>query len=104
MSNKPWPSAPIAASAKDLPAVCCLCSHNCGLRVDVEGGRLAAVRPDTDNPITRGYICQKGYSLAHYIEHAQRVTHPLRRTPSGSFERISWAQAIGEICGKLRAL
>lgn len=104
MSNESWPRAPVAAAANNLPTVCCLCSHNCGLRVDVEGGRLAAVRPDADNPITRGYICQKGYSLAHYIEHAQRVTHPLRRTSAGSFERISWAQAIGEICAKLRGL
>ena len=29
---------PLALSAKDLATLCVLCSHNCGLRVDVEQG------------------------------------------------------------------
>ena len=44
---------PIPLSANDLATVCVLCSHNCGLRVDVAAGRIAAVRPDRENPITK---------------------------------------------------
>jgi anaerobic selenocysteine-containing dehydrogenase len=85
----------------NLPTVCVLCSHNCGLRVDVAGGRIVAVRGDETNPITKGYVCNKAFSIAHYVEHGDRVRHPMRRTADGSFEQIDWDTAIGEIAAKL---
>lgn len=92
---------PIPATAADLPTVCVLCSHNCGIRVDVEDNRITAVRADESNPITHGYICNKGFSIPHYVEHAQRLEHPLRRCADGRFERITWDEAIREIAAKL---
>src|SRR5262245_65676687 len=92
---------PLPLDANDRPTVCVLCSHNCGVRVDVAGGRIVAVRGDESNPITAGYICNKAVSIPYYVEHAQRVTHPLRRRADGTFERIDWATAIAEIAGRL---
>src|SRR6185295_4557195 len=48
---------PLPLDATDLPTVCVLCSHNCGVRVDVQEGRIVDVRADETNPITGGYIC-----------------------------------------------
>jgi anaerobic selenocysteine-containing dehydrogenase len=96
--------APLALDADDLATVCVLCSHNCGICVDVRGGRIAAIRADDANPITAGYICNKAFSLQHYVEHAQRVEHPLRRRADGGFERIGWPQAIAEIAARLSAI
>jgi anaerobic selenocysteine-containing dehydrogenase len=84
--------------------VCVLCSHNCGLRVDVDDGKIVAVRGDASNPATRGYLCNKAYGLAHYVNHAQRVEHPLKRRPDGSFERVGWDEAIADIGARLRRL
>jgi anaerobic selenocysteine-containing dehydrogenase len=95
---------PIALDAKDAPTVCVLCSHNCGLRVDVEDGRITDVRADEANPITHGYVCNKGFEIVHYVEHAQRLTHPLRRRADGTFEEIDWDTAIEEIGSKLRQI
>lgn len=95
---------PIALTASDLATVCVLCSHNCGLRVDVADGKIAAVRPDQGNPITHGYSCNKGFQIAHYVEHDERVQTPMRRRADGSFERVSWDEAIDEISRKLVAL
>jgi anaerobic selenocysteine-containing dehydrogenase len=95
---------PLPLDAEDLATVCVLCSHNCGLRVDVEDGRISAVRADESNPITHGYLCNKAFSVPRYAHHAQRLEHPLRRRPDGSFERISWDVAIREIAGKLNAI
>ncbi len=92
---------PIALEASDLPTVCVLCSHNCGVRVDVEEGRISRVRADENNPITQGYICNKGVTIDRYAHHQQRVEHPLRRRDDGSFERIDWDTAITEIAAKL---
>ncbi len=95
---------PLPTSGRDLPTVCVLCSHNCGIRVDVEDGRITKVVADDRNPITRGYLCNKAFSVGHYVDHAQRVQHPLRRRPDGSFERIDWDTAIAEIAAKLGAI
>jgi anaerobic selenocysteine-containing dehydrogenase len=92
---------PLPLDACDLPTVCVLCSHNCGVRLDVARGRIVAVRADETNPITTGYICNKAVSIPSYVEHAQRVQHPLRRRSDGSFERIGWDVAIAEIAAKL---
>ena len=36
----------VPANAQNLPTACSLCSHNCGLRVDVEDNKIVAVRAD----------------------------------------------------------
>ena len=68
---------PLPFDAADLPTICVLCSQNCGVRVDVAGGRIVAVRADERNPITTGYICNKGFSIPSYVRHAERLAHPL---------------------------
>lgn len=95
--------SPVPDTAENLPTVCVLCSHNCGLRVDVEDGRITEVRADESNPITQGYLCNKAFQITHYVEHAQRLEYPMRRSDDGSFERISWKTAISEIAEKLLA-
>jgi len=88
----------------DLPTVCVLCSHNCGIRVDVKDGHIVAVRGDETNPISKGYVCNKAFSISHYVEHGDRVPYPMRRQPDGTFERIDWDTAITEIAAKLDAI
>ncbi|MGH7123951.1 MAG: molybdopterin-dependent oxidoreductase, partial [Stellaceae bacterium] len=95
---------PLPTEAENLATVCVLCSHNCGLRVDIVDGRIAKVRADESSPISHGYLCNKAFSIGHYIEHKQRVEHPLKRRPDGTFERIGWQQAIGEIAARLSAI
>jgi hypothetical protein len=94
--------SPLPLDADDVATACVLCSHNCGLRVDIRGGEIVEVRADEHNPITEGYVCNKAFSIAAYVQHAQRTRHPLRRKADGTFERISWDTAITEIAAKLR--
>jgi anaerobic selenocysteine-containing dehydrogenase len=83
---------------------CILCSRNCGLRVEIEGTRITSVRGDEAHPISKGYICQKAARLQHYQEHADRLEHPLRREPDGSFVRVSWDEALADIAARLVAI
>ena len=92
---------PIALDADDLATVCVLCSHNCGIRVDVRDGRITDIRADESNPITQGYICNKAVTVDRYAHHEQRVEHPLRRRADGSFERVTWETAIADIAARL---
>ena len=95
---------PLPRDAEDQATVCVLCSHNCGLRLDVADNHITAIRADETNPITHGYVCNKAFSIQHYVEHGQRVQHPMRRRPDGGFERISWDTAVAEIAAKLSAI
>ncbi|MGH8432634.1 MAG: hypothetical protein ACREUF_19770, partial [Solimonas sp.] len=69
--------AAVAADASNLATACVLCSHNCGLRVDVRNNEIVEVRADDSHPTTLGYSCNKGYAIGHYVRHRQRVEHPL---------------------------
>ena len=82
---------------------CVLCAVNCGLEVQTEANRITKVRADKDSPRSQGYACRKGLSVAYFQDHAQRLTHPLKRV-GNSFEKISWEQATDEIASRLREL
>ncbi len=95
---------PIETNAKDQTTVCVLCSHNCGLTVDINDGHIENIRADASSPISHGYICNKGFSVDHYVNHAQRLSQPLKRKPDGGFEQIGWEQAIAEIAERLSTI
>src|SRR5512142_2728757 len=82
---------------------CVLGAQNCGLQVLVENNRIVKVRPDKDNPRSRGYACRKGLNIAHHQHHTQRLAHPLKKV-DGAFQRISWEQALDEIAERLRRI
>ncbi len=83
------------------PTACILCSRNCGLTVEIDGARFTRIRGDEAHPNSKGYLCQKAARLEHYQNHDDRLRHPLKRRPDGSFERISWDQALREIAERL---
>ena len=95
-------SGPVPSSVTDAPTACVLCSQNCGLRVDTDDNRVVAIRSDPENPFSEGYSCNKAYRIGHYIHHKQRLTEPLKRQPDGSYQPVSWDEAIREIGEKLR--
>jgi len=82
---------------------CVLCAQNCGLEVRVEDNRMVKVRPDRDNPRSRGYVCRKGLNVLYHQYPKDRLTQPLKKAGSG-FATISWEQAIDEIAEKLGGL
>ncbi len=83
---------------------CILCSRNCGLEVKIEDGKFTSIRGDKDHPLTKGYICQKAARLEHYQNHEDRLQHPLKRQADGSFQRVSWDEALDDIAQRLLTL
>ena len=80
---------------------CILCSQNCGIQVEVdEQGNFGKIVGDKAHPISEGYLCQKATRL-NYYQSQKRLESPLKRKGDGSFEEISWDQAIQEIAAKL---
>jgi anaerobic selenocysteine-containing dehydrogenase len=82
-------------------SACILCSLNCGIEIEVDDHRnFTKITGDPDHPHSQGYICQKATRL-NYYQNQERLQSPLKRKDDGTFEEISWDQAIQEIADKL---
>src|SRR5262249_47651571 len=71
------------STARTHYRTCNLCEAMCGVRIDVEGGRITSIRGDEQDPFSRGHICPKAVALKDLHEDKDRLRHPMRRTASG---------------------
>lgn len=79
---------------------CRICEPLCGMVATVEDGRLVALRPDKEHPLSAGFACQKGIAFTEVVNDPDRVTVPLRRTADG-FVPVSWDEAMSDIGTRL---
>ena len=70
------------------------CHCGCGVLLEVSRGRVTGVRGDPENPYNHGYMCPRGYAIADTLYSSQRVLHPMVRTRSGGWKRVSWSEAL----------
>src|SRR5882672_6565848 len=127
------PAAPIVrfVPAEDIvpgvavwkPGVCPLCAAGCGLTVRVMDADADAVRNgqagvvrilaakklegSPAHPVNQGGLCARGQASIQLTYHPDRITQPLKRTGTrgdGSFEMITWDQAIADLVARLDAL
>ncbi len=91
-----------------VSTVCPLdCPDACALDVAVTDGRVEHIGPGEGHPDTAGFICTKVARFGRRLYHEDRILFPGRRTGakgSGSFERISWDDAIAEITGRFKEI
>jgi len=83
---------------------CRLCEALCGITVTVEDGEVTAIKGDREHPASRGFLCAKGAAFVDVQNDPDRVLHPLRRRPNGSFERVSWDSALDDIADRMRSI
>jgi anaerobic selenocysteine-containing dehydrogenase len=66
--------------------------------------QIVGIRPDADDLMTEGFACFKGLVAAEAHQSSNRILHPLKRQPDGTFERIGLEQALDEIAAQLHAI
>lgn len=85
---------------------CCLCEATCGLEISVQGEapneQILSIKGDKDDPFSRGYICPKATALQDLHNDPDRLTRPVKKQPDGSWQEISWSQAIREAVAGLQ--
>src|SRR5215467_13623195 len=97
------------------------CSHDCpdacGVLITVEDGRATKIQGDPDHPVTRGFLCAKVAKYLDRVYSPDRVLYPMRRVATkgpaargidgvapGSFQRITWDEALDEITSRFRKI
>jgi anaerobic selenocysteine-containing dehydrogenase len=80
---------------------CRLCEGACGLVADVDGGALRALAPDTQDPVSGGFICDVATRSVGALAAPGRITQPLHRS-GGRLVPVSWDEAIRGVADALK--
>jgi anaerobic selenocysteine-containing dehydrogenase len=100
------------------------CPDACGVLITVEDGRATKIQGDPEHPVTRGFLCAKVAKYLDRVYSPDRVLYPMRRVgPKGpvqnrpgeapvatradaahAWRRISWDEALDEICTRFRSI
>ncbi|MCL6417615.1 molybdopterin-dependent oxidoreductase [Aestuariirhabdus sp. Z084] len=82
---------------------CNICEAMCGIEIKHQGTEIISIKPDQQDPFSRGHICPKAVALQDYYHDPERLKTPMRKTDSG-WQPISWEDAFTEIGTKMRAI
>ena len=92
-------------ATRTAPSVCRFCHAGCAILVDVERhdgqDRVVRVRGDRDNPVYRGFTCEKGRQLGDQHHHPDRLLQSMRKRPDGTHEPIDSDAVIREVAARL---
>lgn len=87
-------------------SICDICTPGmqCGLDCYVKDGKIIKIEGTDGFPSNNGMLCTKGMANREFLYREDRILTPLKRTGergSGTFEPISWDQALTEIAEKM---
>jgi len=74
--------------------ICGYCGVGCSLDLLVRDNRIIGVQPAMDGPANQGALCVKGQFAYDYVQHPERLTHPLVRSADGNLYPASWDEAL----------
>jgi anaerobic selenocysteine-containing dehydrogenase len=75
--------------------------------ITVKDGQAIKVEGNPDHPFTRGTLCGKVSDYLDRVYSPDRLFYPMRRVGakgSGKFARITWDEALNEICDRFHRI
>src|SRR3989338_8204831 len=88
---------------KRILTTCPYCGVGCNFYLDVRYGRLVGVIPSKSNPVSKGYLCVKGWHAHEPIQHPDRLKKPLIKE-NGRFKEASWDTALDYVANRLKEI
>jgi anaerobic selenocysteine-containing dehydrogenase len=80
---------------------CRLCQANCGLVVTVDGDVVTRVDGDRDDPLSRGYSCEKGRAVGRLHHDPTRLLTPRLRGAAAGWQEL--LEDLGATLARVRA-
>ena len=83
------------------------CYDTCSINTYVQDGEIVKIEGNPEHPITRGFLCPKGYLLKNYVYRKDRILFPLRRVGTkgeGKFQKISLEKALELVSNKIKQI
>jgi anaerobic selenocysteine-containing dehydrogenase/Fe-S-cluster-containing dehydrogenase component len=81
---------------------CNECRAGCGIVAKVREGRVIKLEGNPADPISQGSICARGQAALQGLYNPDRLRNPMRRTPDGSLQEISWDEATAQLNHQLQ--
>ncbi|MBW1613573.1 MAG: (2Fe-2S)-binding protein, partial [Deltaproteobacteria bacterium] len=85
--------------AREVKTVCAYCGVGCNIYLGVRGNKIVSARGDRESIVNKGRLCVKGRFGYSFVNHPERLKSPLIKR-NGSFEEISWDEALDIIADK----
>ncbi|HEX9581743.1 MAG TPA: twin-arginine translocation signal domain-containing protein, partial [Gemmatimonadales bacterium] len=80
---------------------CRECPAGCGLHVKVREGRAIKLEGNPDHPVNAGKLCARGQAGLQGLYNPDRVRGPLVRGADGSFQSVTWEDALARLAERL---
>ena len=99
--TRPW-------EMNHVSTVCTHCGDGCkvtlGIRSSNDGARIIRGDNRDKSGINNDFLCAKGRFGFDFVEHPDRVTHPLVRNAAGKLEPATWENALRLAGAKLKEI
>ena len=89
--------------AREVKNICTYCAVGCGIKAQVQNGVWVRQEVASDHPVSRGGHCCKGAGAIDMVTSEKRLKYPMKKV-NGKWQKLSWDQAMDEICSKLLAI
>ncbi len=83
--------------------ICSICEATCGLEFTLEGEEIVAIKGNSGDVFSAGFICPKGVALRDLHNDPDRLRRPLIKR-QGQFVEATWHEAFDEIRRRLPAI
>jgi predicted molibdopterin-dependent oxidoreductase YjgC len=79
---------------KKVLTTCGYCGCGCNYYLNVDNNEIVGVTPKNDDIVSKGKLCVKGWQGYSFVTHNDRLKEPLIRNKDGSFDTVTWEDAI----------
>ena len=82
---------------------CPYCGTGCRFYLQVVDNRLVGVVPCKTDEISQGRLCIKGYNAHAFVQHPDRLTHPMVRE-GGQLRKATWDEALDKVVSEVKRI
>lgn len=87
-------NADVPGETETTRTICPYCGVGCSVDVMTRGDRMVGVLPAMDGPANGGALCVKGQFAFDFVQHPDRLAHPLVRGEDGGLHETDWDTAL----------